>query len=434
MTVLYHFTWFFLLFLCSKSDAAACPKATPKLKSARGGPPARLHVKNTVEDIPIIVVWVDMDGKETGHHDLVPIQSLESNVYNTFKGHVFRMYTENHETLLVEHTVTTEGEKYLEIHTCDDVKPVALDAPYVSPYQEEMEALVHDQNAPCVPEDDSSKWSCIKYISKEDYEKRSKDGSNKYGFNSTVEARVARRGVGDTEDDGYVRHIPKIPRLTNGKGYLKMSYTKKLKDTLLPWYKLHKKDGPEDSVERHEPIPGGYTNSHVITMSKLDLDKYREIQRTVAIELQRILEWWTGRRLAHTSTFGIRIYHRGSMLINHVDRADTHLASAVIQVGQIVDQGWPLEVLPDDPGPSDISCAEVYLQPGEMVLYEGARFKHGRPMRFNGTDFANIFSHFRPLDWRGPGKSPKYDGQLDERGYRTNYEIHGGEEQMHSEL
>ena len=83
---------------------------------------------------------------------------------------------------------------------------------------------------------------------------------------------------------------------------------------------------------------------------------------------------------------------------------------------------------------SDMGCGEVYLQPGGMVLYEGARFIHGRPMRFNGTNFANIFSHFRPLDCRCSGKSPKYDGQLDERGYRTNYEIHSGEEHMHSEL
>jgi hypothetical protein len=37
-------------------------------------------------------------------------------------------------------------------------------------------------------------------------------------------------------------------------------------------------------------------------------------------------------RLRHTSTFGVRVYRRGSMLIDHVDRMDTHLASAVLQV------------------------------------------------------------------------------------------------------
>jgi len=39
----------------------------------------------------------------------------------------------------------------------------------------------------------------------------------------------------------------------------------------------------------------------------------------------------------HTATFGVRIYRREAMLVNHVDRADTHLASAVMQIGQECD-------------------------------------------------------------------------------------------------
>ena len=44
------------------------------------------------------------------------------------------------------------------------------------------------------------------------------------------------------------------------------------------------------------------------------------------------------------------------------------------------------------------NAALVYLQPGDMVLYEGAYFKHGRPMRFKGNMFANIFTHFAPFE------------------------------------
>eukprot|EP00972_Heterocapsa_arctica_P079852 11766082-Heterocapsa_arctica.AAC.1 len=64
-------------------------------------------------------------------------------------------------------------------------------------------------------------------------------------------------------------------------------------------------------------------------------------------------------------TFGIRVYRKGSMLINHLDKKESHLASAVLQVAQQVpeDGGWPLEVVhPHKPG-----VKEVYLQPGEMV-------------------------------------------------------------------
>ena len=87
------------------------------------------------------------------------------------------------------------------------------------------------------------------------------------------------------------------------------------------------------------------------------------------------------------------------MLIDHVDRMDTHLASAVIQVDQKVDEngGWPLELLL-----ANGTVAEVYTQPGEVILYEGAWLRHGRPMRLRGDEFANLFSHFSPLDWDGP--------------------------------
>ena len=76
----------------------------------------------------------------------------------------------------------------------------------------------------------------------------------------------------------------------------------------------------------------------------------------------------------------------------HRQRA-THIASAVLQIAQDVDEGWPLEIL-DHHG----NAALIYLQPGEMVLYEGASFKHGRPMRFKGNMFANIFTHFAPFE------------------------------------
>ena len=87
------------------------------------------------------------------------------------------------------------------------------------------------------------------------------------------------------------------------------------------------------------------------------------------------------------------------MLIDHVDRMDTHLASAVIQIDQRVDAdgGWPLELLLPNK-----TVAEVYTQPGEIILYEGAWLRHGRPMRFKGDEFANVFSHFSPPDWKGP--------------------------------
>merc|ERR1712039_435506 len=122
-------------------------------------------------------------------------------------------------------------------------------------------------------------------------------------------------------------------------------------------------------------------------------------RNTLNSEMRDVLEWWTGTSLSHMKTFGVRIYRRGSMLINHLDRKETHIVSAVIQVAQQDDAeaGWPLEVH----HPHKDGAFEVYLQPGQMVLYEGARLLHGRPKRFQGEEFANIFVHFRPDSYSG---------------------------------
>jgi hypothetical protein len=113
---------------------------------------------------------------------------------------------------------------------------------------------------------------------------------------------------------------------------------------------------------------------------------------------------WSAPAPAVSHTLPLLLTTHTSPLLQ-VDRSDTHLASAVIQIDQKTDEngGWPLEVMD-----ADGNVSEIYLQANELVLYEGARFRHGRPMRFAGDDFANIFSHFSPEDWKGAGKSPRY--------------------------
>lgn len=292
----------------------------------------------------------------------------------------------------MEHTVSqTNKEVVISVCQSPDHPDLMVPKLYDKGRLAEFEALSHHGRS-C--EGASEQWSCVKYTPKEQLSQRD---STLFGFSDHQEA--GHRAVGETVDHGYVKHIPQIRRVTTGPGFLVMDQTAAMQKLLKPWYDARYKD----SVIVHPRIPGGYTNSHTVAMSKIDMDNFPAIRAQVVDEMQQVLQWWTNQSLKHTSTFGVRIYHRGSMLINHVDRADTHLASAVIQIAQEVDKdgGWPLEVLTDDG-----DAFEVFMQPGEMVLYEGARLRHGRPMRFRGTDFANVFSHFAPLDWEGPIRAP----------------------------
>lgn len=392
------------------ATADECPMVNKSLRSIQPERPhsAKLQIINKAE-LPLNVIWVNHKGEENQDSSYDIDIDVDDYIINTHTGHSFRVYADlPHKPLLREIQVKSGFEK-LTVQGCDSAKPIPFAA--AKSRETEFVSLVHNQQLPCEPANQSSKWSCIRPISSTEYNARPHDG-RLYGFSTKEEA--SGRGIGTIWDTGYVSHIPQIPRFTNGTGFLKMSWSQQMKDILVDFYNERKKGGPKDSVKPHEPIPGGYTNNHVIHLSKLDLTPFRRVMGSLVREMKDYLEWWTGRRLHHTATFGIRIYHRDSMLIDHVDRADTHLASAVIQVAQEVDEdgGWPLEVI-DQAG----NCYEVFLQPQELVLYEGGRFRHGRPMRLKGTSFANLFSHFAPADWHGPGKSPKYDGHLDENGY-----------------
>ncbi len=85
------------------------------------------------------------------------------------------------------------------------------------------------------------------------------------------------------------------------------------------------------------------------------------------------------------------MYTSGSILATHVDR-DPLISSAIINVGQDVDEDWPLEVYDHDGWAHNIS-----MTPGDVVLYESHSVLHGRPFPLMGKYFANIFVHFKPF-------------------------------------
>jgi len=89
-------------------------------------------------------------------------------------------------------------------------------------------------------------------------------------------------------------------------------------------------------------------------------------------KVKPILERWTGQRLSPVSTYGIRLYHHGSILAPHVDRMPL-VTSAIIQVDQDIDEPWPLEVYGHDGAATNVTMA-----PGDMILYESHSIIHGR--------------------------------------------------------
>uniref|UniRef100_A0A7S4B3E2 Prolyl 4-hydroxylase alpha subunit Fe(2+) 2OG dioxygenase domain-containing protein n=1 Tax=Chrysotila carterae TaxID=13221 RepID=A0A7S4B3E2_CHRCT len=124
-----------------------------------------------------------------------------------------------------------------------------------------------------------------------------------------------------------------------------------------------------------------------------------ELKQRAASAMLLLLEDFCACELQEdAAVHGIRIYHRGARLVEHLDWPDRWVVSATINVHQNGSQ-WPL-TLREGPGlwggEPPISVAH---SPGQAVLYEGSRLWHGRPEPFDGEEYAGIFIGYLPRNY-----------------------------------
>lgn len=180
----------------------------------------------------------------------------------------------------------------------------------------------------------------------------------------------------------------KIPAFTLD-GFIKKTLTPELYHRLLSFYELNKKAKKPENTDAIGTFIKSNTNESPASMIELD----DEMRQVLFAELTPMMESWVRLPLQPTALYGIREYQRGAMLAMHVDRAETHVISAIVNVDQRVNEDWPLYILDHM-----ARLHAVVLQPGDVLLYESARLKHGRPEPLHGDSYANIFAHTRPAD------------------------------------
>ena len=150
------------------------------------------------------------------------------------------------------------------------------------------------------------------------------------------------------------------------------------------------------NLEKNKPefVEGGYVEIQETGESGSDVIELSDkLRKEIHSSLKPQLEAWSKTKLIPTFVYGIRVYKKGSVLIPHRDKLKTHIISAIINVDQEVDKGWPL-IIEDN----YYRKHHVFLNPGEVIFYESARLDHGRPLPLKGDKFANIFCHFMPVN------------------------------------
>jgi len=130
-----------------------------------------------------------------------------------------------------------------------------------------------------------------------------------------------------------------------------------------------------------------------IYLVNIDNNIKKELEKFV---LDELIKWLDIKNLKHTASYGIREYTSDSFLTNHVDKYDTHILSAIINVGQIdIDEPWALTVQNRLLKPRDI----IFDKGFDVALYESSTLVHGRPKPLKGKVYANFFIHYAPSNW-----------------------------------
>lgn len=184
---------------------------------------------------------------------------------------------------------------------------------------------------------------------------------------------------------GSKENIPKI----TAEGFKKMSIPFDLYNEIMVYYYQNRRQtNPE-----FDPLVSTHL-SDVIQSKEVQfptsmIGLNEPIIQKIFDGLQGILTEWSRKKIERTFCYGIRVYHRGAVLKKHTDRFETHIVSAILNIDQRVDQPWALQI-DDHQGQEH----ELFLRPGEMVLYESAILNHGRVKPLIGDYFANLFVHF----------------------------------------
>lgn len=116
-----------------------------------------------------------------------------------------------------------------------------------------------------------------------------------------------------------------------------------------------------------------------------------ELRNEMHAVLRPVLESWVGMALQPSRVYGIRRYRTGATLAPHLDTYGTHIVSATLNIDQQLNRPWPLHIRD-----SYYRLHEITIEPGEMVLYEGARLEHARLHPLDGDHYASAFVHYYP--------------------------------------
>jgi hypothetical protein len=127
----------------------------------------------------------------------------------------------------------------------------------------------------------------------------------------------------------------------------------------------------------------------------MDIHRAPSWVNLIGEKIKPIMLGWINNQsdLIFTSFYGMRRYTTGAKLVSHTDRIETHHISGIIMIDYEGDQ-WALDIQ-NHQG----DWEKVFVEPGQMILYESAVCQHGRIERFSGQSYTNCYIHYKLSDY-----------------------------------
>ena len=196
--------------------------------------------------------------------------------------------------------------------------------------------------------------------------------------------------------DNQVNQLKYVPRLTE-TGFGKEILPNEVFEVIQDFYETNK----ENFIVENNGLE---TNGIVNIWDKSEPPAYIAPNKEFLIwtleKLKVYHEQWCGFELEGCMSYGPRKYVTGAYLQPHADRPYTHVISSIVNIDQDVNREWALEIYG-----YDNKLHNVFLKPGEIFFYEGAKLLHGRTRPLDGQFFVNLFLHYRPVEWNIPSEN-----------------------------
>ncbi|CAE7151692.1 unnamed protein product [Symbiodinium necroappetens] len=109
--------------------------------------------------------------------------------------------------------------------------------------------------------------------------------------------------------------------------------------------------------------------------------------------LRPILEKASGKKMELVEVgASLQIYEEGASLMQHVDSPETPITVAMPLEANGAGSSWHLQI----GDPQGHKHRPIPLQPGQLLIYEGARLAHGRAGQLPHGDLTMAFAYYRP--------------------------------------